>query len=211
MEAWIRSLLSLAPGVITSFATGVRDRILALYSWINTVLTGVFNAWGKLTSAVSRARDWVTWAIGEAYLTAKWTVQIRVPALIRAGVDNLRRALTALIDAAEVRLKATLTALDKWAKAAVAAVSKGLSDLRSWAITSVNSVRDKLTNVTAIVYALLTSPGRLAAWLVGAMIAEIWRYIDANVDRIFLWAQRRSVAYTVGAVKRIEQILGRLL
>lgn len=211
MESWLRALLSLAPSSIQSFATGVRDRILALYSWVNKVLVGAFAGWVRFATALGHARNWITWAIGEGYLTMRWIATIRVPALIRFAVEAAIRGLVFAINAAEARAKALVTALTRLTNAAVASLTKTIADLRSWAVRKTNEIIATLIVVRDLVMTLLTSPTRLASWLAAAMTRELWLYADRNADKIFAWAQRRSLAYTVSAVKRIEQILGRIL
>lgn len=211
MEAWIKSLLDLAPSSVRTLAAGIRDRILALYSWVNKVLTGAFSGWGKLATALLNARNWVVWGLGEAYGTLRWLILIKIPGFVSVKATELRTWATGVVNAAKTELKGLLTTLDKWVKAAIAAATSALNDLRTWATKRVNEITATLATVVSLVNALLTSPTRMAQWLVGAITKEIWLYAERNADRIFRWAQQKSIAFAVDKAKQIENLLGRLL
>lgn len=211
MEAWIKSLINAARQALEDLGQAVSDRLLAFYNWVTKALTAVGSQFGRLLTAAGAVKTHLVSLASESLTTLAWLLRTRIPALIKAADDALRKWGSALITAAKNELKGLITTLDKWAKSAWATATQSISDLRTWARTQVNSLLANITWVRTQVVALLTSPARLASWLVGAMIAEIWRYADKNADRIILWAQRRSVAYTVSMVNRIEQLLGRLL
>lgn len=211
MEAWIKNLINAARQALEDLGQAVTDRLLAFYNWVTKALTAVGGQFGRLLTAAGAVKTHLVSVVSEGLSTLTWLLKVRIPALIKAADEALRRWGAALVTAAKNELKGMLATLDKWAKSAWTTATKAIADLRSWATTQVNALLASLVYVRTIVVALLTSPARLASWLVGAMVSEIWRYADRNADRIILWAQRRSVAYTASMVGRIEQLLGRLL
>jgi len=211
MDAWFRAILSLAPSTIVSFARGVGDRFSALFGWLSRALGNAYVALATLASVAAHMRGAIVNIAREIIATLKWYITVRVPALVKSALDSAVRVATALVNAAKVEYKALIATLDRWVKLAVSAVSKAVTDLREWTLEQVNSIIVTLVKVRDIVYLLLTSPTRLASWLVAAMVREIWLYADRNADRIAMWARQKSVAFTVDMAKRIEQIIGRLL
>lgn len=211
MEAWIKALLGLAPTSVQSFAGGVRDRLLTMYSWVSKAFIGGFAGWLKLTAVIALVRTWVVSPVREAYETLRWLATVRVPALISIAVTLLRTWATALVNLARAELKALVATLDKWTRAAVTKIVSAFNSFRAWATTNINQTIATLTAVKNIVVALLTVPSRLASWLVAAMLKEILSYTERNFARIFAWARQRSIAYAVDTVVRIEQVLGRII
>jgi len=211
MEAWLRLILSVAPSSIASFARGTADRFVSLFTWANTALTKMRTGWGTIATWIPHLRGAINNIVREILTTLQWLLRVWIPGQISTAINNLRRLLTQAIDLARRELSALITTLRTWAIARLNDITNALSTFRSWISARVDSAIATLTRVRDIVNTLLTSPERLARWLVGAMVRELYSYIDANFDRIILWFQRRSVAYTVSAVKRIEDLIARLL
>lgn len=211
MEAWIKALLGLAPTSVQSFAGGVRDRLLTMYSWVSKAFIGGFAGWLKLTAVVALVRTWVVSPVREAYETLRWLATVRVPALISIAVTLLRTWATALVNLARAELKALVATLDKWTRAQITKIISAFNSFKLWATTNINQTIATLTAVKNIVVALLTVPSRLASWLVAAMLKEILSYTERNFARILTWARQRSIAYAVDTVVRIEQVLGRII
>lgn len=211
MEAWLRLILSVAPSSIASFARGVGDRLVSLYTWVNTALTKARTGWGTIATWIPHLRGAINNIVKEILTTIRWLLTVWIPGRISTAINNLRRLLTQAIDAARRELGALVATLRQWAIARVSDLTNALSTFRKWISERVDATIATLTRVRDIVYALLTSPQRLASWLVGAMVNELWTYANRNSDRIAIWVRRRSVAYTVEIVKQIEHIIARLI
>lgn len=211
MEEWINGLIGYVTSPLRDLISAVGERIGWVYSLIVRVLTSVKNAQGRLFNAVANFRNWITWAIGEAYLTLRWLITIKVPQMLANAQAALVRWATGAIQVSANALRSVILTLDRWIKARVSELLNTISDLRKWSLAQINSILDVLRRVRDIVYLLLTSPQRLAAWLVGAMTEELWRYANRNADKIAIWMRAKSVKYTLAAAGQIESIIARLL
>lgn len=211
MESWIRGLVDAAESRLASFARAISDRIVALYSWVAATLTNAKAALGRLASAIGNAGNYIISTASETYLTIRWAITIRAPALIKAARDEVISWATGIVLSAETKLRALVSTLDRWATAAVNSVTNLLTTFREWATERINATIETLTKTATLVYSLLTIPSRLASWLVAAMVDELWRYADRNADRIAQWARARSVSFVTSNIARIEGIISRLL
>lgn len=211
MLAWLRLVLTVAPSSISAFSKAITDRVVAIYNWINDTVTKMRTGWGTIATWIPHLRGAINNIVKEILLTVRWILTVWVPGRISAAINALRTILTNAINALERKLTALITTLRQWAQARVNDLTNALATFRKWISDRVDAAIATLTRVRDIVYALLTSPQRLASWLVGAMVNELWAYANRNADRIALWARRRSVAATVDIAKQIEQIIARLL
>lgn len=211
MEAWIRNLINSAESRSESLARAIADRIIALYSWVNTTYTKAKAALGRLASAAGNAGSYILSTASETYLTLRWLITVRIPAVLKAANDSLVKWATGVVNAAKTELKSLITTLNAWAQKAIATVTSLLNAFKKWATDKINGTIETLTKVAIIVYNLLTVPSRLASWLVAAMTRELWLYADRNADKIAQWARARSVSFVTSNIARIEGILSRLL
>jgi len=211
VEQWIAALISFATAPLRDIIDAISERISWVYSLIVRVLSSVKNAHARLFDAVANFRNWIEWAIGEGFLTARWIITIRIPKMI----GNLLATVTKWTANELIKLnnavRALISALDRWARLAVAALIKDVSSLKKWIVDQINAILNTLVRVRDIVYMLLIQPKRLATWLVGAMAEELWSYANKNADRIALWMRAKSVKYTLQAAGQIESIIARLL
>lgn len=211
MEAWLRLIISVAPSVASSLAKFVSDRLVALYNWVNGGLGKMRTGWGAIATWFPHLRGAIYNIAKEILTTIKWLMTVWIPGRISVAINNLRTLLTRAIDAARRELAALVSVLRAWAITQLNNITNALSTFRKWISDRVDATIATLNRVRDIVNMLLTSPERLAKWAIAAIVRELYSYVDSNFDRIMLWIQRRSVAYTVSAVKRIEDVIARLL
>lgn len=211
MEAWFRAILSLAPSTVQSLARGIGDRFATLLSWLAVIFANGRKYWLAISLAWNRLRTSLKDLATETVTTVRWLITVWVPGRITVAVNNLRTLLTTAINAARREATSLVTTLRNWATARVNELVNALSTFRTWITGRVNATIATLAQVRDIVVMLLTSPERLARWVVAAMVRELYSYADSNFDRIASWVRRKSVAYTVSAVKRIEDVIARLL
>lgn len=211
METWFRAILSAAPSSIQTFARAVGDRFATLLSWLAVIFANGRKYWLAISLAWNRLRTSLKDLAIETVNSVRWLVTVWVPGRISVAVNNLRTLLTTAITAARREATALVTTLRTWATARVNELVNALATFRTWITSRINSTIATLTQVRDIVWMLLTSPERLAKWAIAAIVRELYSYADGNFDRIASWVRRKSVAYTVTAVKRIEDVIARLL
>lgn len=211
MEAWIAALINYVTSPLRDLVDAVKERISWVYSLISRVLKAVKAAQGRLFNAVANFRNWLVWAIGEGFLTLRWLILIRIPQAVANGRQVVIRWALGQIQSASNALRGLIQTLDRWARQQITGLLGGVAALKRWTTDRLNEVIGTLRRVRDVVFTLLTSPRRLATWLVGAMVDELWKYANGHADRIALWLRARSVRYTMSAANQIESIIARLL
>lgn len=210
-RTWIYGLIDAVPGVLAAPARYIADRVFSVFD------DGVeFAVW--LKSGFAHLRTYgeafalrVRETFGEAYATFKWLVDIRIPALIASAESRFRSWATGVINSAVNGVRGTLTALDKWAKAAVSAVTTKLDQARDWLLGKINALDDKLRRTVDTWYERLTDPRKLAAWAIGAILLAALNYLYANRDKLARWLLESSPAFTEWFAKQLDAVLRRLL
>lgn len=210
-RSWIYGILDNIPGIIAAPARRIADRIFSIFDdgiefavWLKS---GFSYLWERGTWAVFYIRSFAA----EAVTTAQWIITVRVPALISAAVTGIRTWTTNTITTVANAIKATVSTLDKWAKAAVASVTNALTSVRDWLLGKINSIADRIHRTVDLWYDRLTDPKKFAEWLIAALMGAIWRYVYANRDRIVSWFLKSSPSFTEWLARELDTILRRIL
>lgn len=210
-RTWIYDLIDKVPGFLSSPARWIADRIFGIFD------DGIeFARWIKSGVEYLRAKgiwfaDKVWMYAIDTYTTLRWLVDTRIPALLSAASITLRKWATSVINAAINAVKATLSTLDRWAKAAVSAVTNSLIAVRDWLLGKINALIDKLKHTVDVWYDRLTDPRKFAAWVIGAIVLALFNYAYANRDKIAAWFLRSSPAFTAWLARELETVLRRIL
>jgi hypothetical protein len=211
MRTYIYALVALVPSPFRAWVQWVADRLFAVWDDIGAVLRVVRSSWlvlwtmgHKFVWVVARFVDTIA---GRVY----WLAFIRIPqffeAAMNAAVAWARDRINTLTDA----LQRTATFLVTWFTDVTNRARADLLAIRDFFFSKLNDAIAVLNSVVRIVGALLTSPERLAVWLVGAMFTALLRFALANAEAILaaLWAQRTTVA--LRTLDRTEAIIARIL
>lgn len=210
-RTWIYQLIDLVPGFLSRPARWIADRIFSVLD------DGVeFAKW--LKSGFDYLRSKGVWFADhlrlyalETLYTVQWLTGIRIPALIANAVSTLHRWVTSAINAATKVINAALHTLDKWAKAAVSGLTNALNSVRDWFTKQINALLAKIHATIDKWYDRLTNPGKMAEWLIGALMGPLWRYVYANRDKITRWFLRSSPGFVEWLARELDKILGRIL
>lgn len=208
---WIYGFLDALPGFLTKPLRWVADRIFGVLD------DGVtFAKWikGGVSYWQTRAMTWLLTLVtlaGEVVSTARWIVTILIPQRVAAAINAVKAWVSPLVQRALNTAKALVNDLAKWAASAINAVKSLAGQVRDFLLGKINAILDRLHRTIDVWADRLTHPDKMAAWLVGALMGPLWRYVYANRSRIMSWFLRSSPAAVQWLARELDAILGRLL
>lgn len=211
MLTYLRLLVSLLPGPLRAIATPLVDRLVAIWQWSESLARRVRDGWRRLQAGARRMRDGLDKLGRETFVTLRWLLSVRVPALLRTLRDDLVQWVTGrLRDLLLAVDQARRLVLDLGARIRNELLSR-VDGLRRWLL---EAIKDLVATVAALrdrALHLWGTPERLATWLAGAMWSALWRYAWSQMDRLTsaLWRQRRVI--TLQILAEVERQIGRLL
>ena len=211
METFIRAIVNLAIGGVRDLAAAAMERMLWLYGVVVTVGIAIRFGWNSVTGA---ARFWgaKVWHFSaQIYGTLWYIIHVRIPAMIGNATGNIIEWASAVIQDLEMRITIGLTLLRDWAIARVNDILDFLDRFGIWVARTFNEAWDMIGRIGDLVFMLLTSPERMAAWLFGALVRHLFRYMDENAESIMDIFRRKSVQYAGLIAMRIEEVLVRML
>lgn len=211
MDRWIRDAINSVVQGTTALINAVLDRVM----WVYNVFIGVFiRIRSAFDGAINGIRAHFTSLYGlanEVFATLYWIRYIFLPQFIHGAVTGAIDFLIGLLNDAITFIHSTIDTLRDWAIRQLNRIDAFVDQIIRWATTTFNTIWDTLTRVRDIVIMLLTDPKRLAVWAIDAIMGEVLRWIDRNADRIFQAVRQRSIAITMQAADRIEDMIARLL
>ena len=210
-RTYIYNLIDLVPGFLSSPARWIADRIFGVLD--DSV---EFAKWLKSGFDYLRQKgDWFATRVktyaSETLTTLTWLIKTRIPQLIASASATLRTWATNAINAAVNTVKALVSTLDKWSKAAIASVTNALNAVRDWLLAKINALTDKLHKTVDTWYERLTDPRKFAAWIAGAILLAILNYAYANRDKFARWLLQSSPAFTAWLGRELETVLRKIL
>lgn len=208
---WVYGFINKLPGFLQSPLRPVADRIFSIFDdgvtfarWIKSGVAYWF------TRAVSLAAAIVT--VGaEATTAVIWLVKTFVPQRIAAAITAVQKWATPLIKSALDTAKSLVESLRKWAVSQLNSALSALNSLRTFITGKVNAIIDKLTRTVDVWFDRMTHPDKMAAWLAGALISPLWRYVWAQRARYAEAFLRLAVSLALRAAREIDALIARLL
>lgn len=211
MDKWIRDLIAAGVAGVQKLAKATWERLAWLYNLIVTIGLNVKNAWATLLNGVRYSTDRIRNTIREAYVTVYWLKNIWLPKVIGNAVNALSSVLMRLISETRKLAELGINVVRQWVQTLINGVVGTISNVIRWATREIAQLIDTVSKVAALVFMLLTSPSRMAKWLLAALVTEGVKYVDEHAESLFAWARSRSIQYTLRAATRIEEVLSRLL
>lgn len=211
MEGYLRGLVDLAVGPLRKLVSGVSARLASIWSVITVFLGMVRTQWQNLRL---RAGAWVDSQIRHAVAVAttlKWLVLTYIPGLLNSLAISVRTWVSDLISKVENKALSLFNTAINWAGTHIQGALNALSTLRTWALGQINAILDPLGRMAKMVFGVLSTPEKLAGWIVTAMAGKLMDYARANAHKIesFVVANRASIWRMVMAV--LEDVLSELL
>jgi phage-related protein len=210
-RSFIYGLIGALPSILSGAARSIADRIFSVFDDAIEFAKYIRSGWEDLFTKGSWAFYYIRNFAQEATTTVTWFIKQRIPALIAYAKDEIRTWTNTIITFAINGVKATLSTLDKWAKAAIATVTNALNTARSWLDARINAITSRLSQTVDKWYDRLTNPAKMAEWLFGALVAPFWRYIYNNRDKIVSWFLKSSPSFTEWLARELDAILRRIL
>lgn len=211
MDAWLRDLILNSVNGIKALADAAWQRIQWVYNIIVAVGLGVKNGWSYLYGMSRYALRQLALVAQEQYVTLYWLVWIRIPQAINNATDRVVSWTARTIQELRDYTSQYFALVIDWATRKLNGLIDRVTQLGEWALRTVNEIIDTLTRVAALVFTLLTSPERMAKWLLAALLNELLTVADEQADRILDWIRRRSVFYAGRVAARVEDVLARML
>jgi hypothetical protein len=182
---------------VYNFAAGIFSLVGAAWDWM---VNGVGWLGDNLIGAAARilhTLEWVTlhmipravaWAIGKA---VRWAEH---------AVKTLEHYLLGALRAAEHWLLGALHTLEHWAKGAINQLWHPVRDLWNW-----------FTKLARHAVDLVLHPDRLAAWLVGALVLPLLKWLLARSAPIIVWLVKGAAGLLPTLARTLEDALAKLI
>lgn len=211
MDKWIRDVINSVTSGLTALINAVADRISWVYNVFITLSIKVRTAFDsalngirtKLTSLINLAR--------EVYVTLHWIVFIRIPQVVGNAVNTATNWLVQQLVSTRDWLISFINSVSDWVSRQINRIDDFISQVIAWATTKFNAIIADVKWLLTTVVSRLTDPRRLATWAIDAIMAEFLRWVDRNADRLVLILRERSVMYVMQLVRRVEDMIVRLL
>lgn len=208
---WLVALLVSLSGPIRRALDAIGQWVSGLVGTIHRVLGGIRIAWNLL---YSRARGGVAalgHALSELYSTAWWIIHVWAPRQFLYWNNRISRWVLDGIHKLDRLARGLVAALERWVRDRLNGLWDTLGKVRQWFLDRIHEIWATLVRVRDIVFGLLTSPARLAEWVIAAIVAALWRYAFRQRDRIASWFLRTSPAFTLWLARTLDDIIGRIL
>lgn len=181
--------------------------------------------WATVTGFWSRSRDefsrWVglarSWAVAggrfvrTSFAVAAWTIRWFVPNLVAQVANDIYTWAVDWVSGLINQVIADLRSVRDWIIARINDVIGALVAFRTWAFGQLGELKESVTALLRHVFGPLSTPDKLAAWIVGAMFAALVHYLIDNAVPIgrAIWAQRVKV--TAENLDKVEDIFTRII
>lgn len=208
---WVRNLIDASVSGISALANAAMERILWLYNVVVTIGMAARAGWGHLARIAGLWRDATFRLAGKVYGTLWYIIHIRIPAVISHATENIIQWTAGVINAIDVRLTALITGVWNWTTERLAELRDFIRSLIDWLLQELADIKDVLFRAAELVFTLLTSPQRMAAWVAGALLQYVILFIWQNLDTLMDLFRQRAIHYAGLAAARIEQVLVRML
>jgi hypothetical protein len=210
-RAWIYGFIDHVPGIIKSPARWIADRIFGMLSDGVAFARWLKNGFAYLYTKGAFFLLYVISAISEAATTLEWLTLVEIPRRAKAALLDASNYANRLVDSARNALTGAINTLRNWAQTQINKAIGLANDLRTWATAKVNAIIDKLTKTVDVWYERLTDPGKMATWLIAALMGPLLRYLYSNRDKMMTWLLQSSPAFSLWLARALEDVLRRLL
>lgn len=211
MPGWIADLVNSAVGGVRAVVDAVAARLASIWHVLIGFFALVQQRWRSLrTNVTSFVAQQIRHAAAVA-TTLKWLATVWVPRKIAAEVAKVRAWASSLIAQSVSLAKSLVNNLTRWAVEQFAKAIAAITSLRDWAIRQVNGLIGDVARIGRLVFSLLSSPERLALWLVGAMWSALVHYTLDNLHRVAVIAYSRRRQLWEETMHLIESIIADIL
>lgn len=211
MTDWIRSIFNTLAAPIRNLISELAKRVGSVWSVITGFLAVVRSRWQTLRTETA---NWVQNQIRHAAAiaaTLKWLATVYIPRKISQEAASIRTWTANLIDRAINGAKALIADVKTWAATELGHLLNALNAFKTWATGLLGTLVDTVNRMAHLVFGVLSTPERIAAWIVAPMFSALLHYAMANIERvgIALYSRRRQIY--AGLTHVIEDILGAIL
>lgn len=211
MEDWIKSLIKSATSSLSSAIHSVTSRLSSVWGVVTGFFGSVQKSWVRYRNA---AYQWIVMQERHAlavYTTLRWIITTLVPYLVSRAVTALHTWASALVSDAKRIAASALAQLSTWAHDALNVLTSTLNAVKSWALGQIQSLISRAERLEKQVFGVLSTPERLAAWIVAAMFSALLAYAVNNAERLgaVVWANRGKMY--LFASKWLDDVISRII
>lgn len=211
MLGWLLGLAADAAGTIAGVASAAMARIVFVWSTITGYLARV------KTVVIGARAVIVSWlashlvAMVAVMNTLQWLAFTYLPARLGALQGAVLAWAAQAVAQALAIAQAGLSALRAWAWAQLVAIAQAINALQGWAVVQFALAVSRINRLEGYVFGILSTPDRIAAYVVDAMAAALGRWARDHavvVGRLFVtW----FMSGLVGALSTMEDLITRIL
>lgn len=211
MPQWVKNLVDAATAGMRALADAAMERILWVYNIMVAIGVAARNGWGLLTYTAVYWRDATFRFAHRVHGTLWYIIFVRIPQVVGNAVNSTIAYLAALIIDLEQRITSIIIIVRDWLAARINDVIDFARRLRDWIAQEVSELWNLLTRTAELVFMLLTSPQRMAAWVAAALLQYVLAFLWQNIDAIVDLIRDRATHYAGLVALRIEHALVRFL
>lgn len=200
-----------AAKTVAGGAEAVYGAIKSVYSFSTGIFDAVKGAWAWVVNGLKWLGDTAVGALARVLHLLEWLALHAIPEGLAWVVGTVERWATGVIHLAEHVLKviigavrkaleAALHQLESWARAAVKWLTKIAGEAWQFVETTGKRVAD-----------LVLHPDKLAAWLVGALVLPLLRFLIESSAGVIAWLLRAFVREAGAFAKTLEDVLSKVV
>lgn len=215
MSSWLAGAIAwvvgLAFGPARNAIRGLGDIIRSTFAWLNLSIGELRRfATGIHRTALAVGRSLNRFA-SEVWADFQHIYHTFVPAWFRNAVNTAKRWAEGAIADAIRFLLGLIGTFERWARSAINGLRSFIDGVSDWLWGWIRFLQDRINGLLGALRHVLSGASALASWLIGALLSELWKYVQRNETTIFRWMRDRSIAFTLWSANRLERIIARLL
>jgi hypothetical protein len=181
-----------------------------LWSTISAVFHHVGAAWLSMWRAVQALDRALSFLADSTRNALQWVVHNLNPKSVGHAIGKAVSWAAKEISKAAHSLSSRVAGVYRWAKGAINSVSHRLAGAARYLLRKANTALAWIGHQGAQMWRLLQSAPRLAAWLVGALITPLFRYIVGHIEALAIMIGRWMLANSGKLALDLERAIARI-
>lgn len=211
MLNWLKKRLTAGINKISQLAHAALDAVAATWnvftSFLHMMRVVVADFIASLVGFLHMAQNFALWATRGLVDIIRNRIPRAFSHALNTAVEWARRFAAGAVATARGLFS---TVLD-WVARNLAAVRGALTAARDYLLKLISPVVAWLSRIGNRVADIVLHPDRLAAWLLPALWAPLWRYLRSREVAVARWVLRSSVGAVVASAGAVESVLAKIL
>lgn len=215
MLTWIIAafgwIAGFSAGALRSAVRGLENIIRAVFKYLDAGIRAASSFARSARAQISVFSKYVNRVIADIWDDFRWIVTRLIPDWFQRAVRDAIRWASNTITRVFNDVWGFILSVRGWLIDRINDVKRGLREVRDWLWGWIQHIWDGINALKRALPHVLNGPTTLAHWLIAAIVRELWKYVQANDQRIGRWVRDRSMAFTLWSANRLENIIARLL